>query len=268
MLQPTEAESAGRGPDETFQTLFAQPFGPKALASYVAAQASKPPPVYGVSQQDTQRMELVLDQLARSERNKRFIEMSGAMGFGVLIGGAGIGLLHVDPEMSAGDKREARVFGGVLLGLGGLFTLGGGLTLFQPSLGERAAADFHRVTRAGGDTAQAFAAADEHLQQLVTERRHERWAGGIIGGLAIVGSTTGFVWSELAAPEGSDRMAARLGWGAGILAGSMMLGDALWKDDVADGLTKIWRDDPSLNQYRPSLSVRPGGAFFSLAGTL
>jgi hypothetical protein len=267
-LSPLEAQSAGRGPDETFQTLFAQPFGPNALASYIAAQGSKPPPVYGVSQQDTQRMELVLDQISRSERNRRFIESTGGMGFGVLMAGAGVGLLHVDPELSASDKRESRVWGGVLLGLGGLFTIGGGASLFVPSLGEQAAADFRRVTRAGGDTVQAFALADKRLQELVTQRRHERLAGTIIGGLAMVGCTTGFIWSELSAPDGSDRMGARLGWGGGILAGGLMLGDSLWRDDSAESLAKIWRDDPSLTQYQTSLSLSRDGAFVTLGGAL
>lgn len=267
-LSPLQAHSAGRGPDETFQTLFAQPFGPNALASYIAAQGSKPPPVYGVSQQDTQRMELVLDQISRSERNRRFIESTGGMGFGVLMAGAGIGLLHVDPELSASDKRESRVWGGVLLGLGGLFTIGGGASLFVPSLGEQAAADFRRVTRAGGDTVQAFALADKRLQELVTQRRHERLAGTIIGGLAMAGCTTGFIWSELSAPAGSDRMGARLGWGGGILAGGLMLGDSLWRDDSAESLAKIWRDDPSLIQYQTSLSLSRDGAFVSLGGAL
>jgi hypothetical protein len=267
-LTPVEGESAGRGPDETFQSLFSQPFGPRALASYVVAQAARPPPVYGVSQQDTQRMELVLDQISSSERNRRFVEGTGAMGFGVLIGGAGIGLLHVDPNLSAGDKREARVWGGVLIGLGGLFTIGGAGSLFTPSLGEQAAMDFRRVTRARGDTTQAFALADKRLQELVRQRRNERLAGVIIGSLAAVGSTTGFIWSELAAPEGSSRMGARLGWGGGILAGGLMLGDALWRDDSAESLAKIWRDDPSLNQYQTSLSLSSDGAFFSLSGSL
>ena len=42
----------------------------------------------------------------------------------------------------------------------------------------------------------------------------------------------------------------------------------LWPTVVS--LTRIWRDDPSLNQYqyRPALNVTKGGAFLSLSGTL
>lgn len=267
-LEPMQAASAVRGPDETFQTLFAQPFGPQALAIYVAGQGSKPPPVFGVSQQDTQRMELVLDQIARLERNRRLSESIGSMGFGLLIGGAGIGVLHVDPELSSGDKREARIMGGVLLGLGGLFTIGGAGALFRTSLGEQAADDFHRVTRAGGDTTQAFAAADKRLQELDKKRREERLAEGVIGSIIMVGTTTGFIWSELSAPDGANRMGPRLGWGGGFLGGTMMLGDAIFSQQPSDSLTRIWRDDPSLNQYQPSLTLSSEGAFLSLSGSL
>jgi hypothetical protein len=267
-LQPVQATSAVRGPDETFQTLFAQPFGPRALAGYVAAQVRKPPPVFGVSQQDMQRMELVLDQISSMERNRRLTESIGSMGFGLLIGGAGIGVLHVDPDLSSSDKREARIMGGVLLGLGGLFTIGGAGSLLHRSTGEQAAEDFRRVTRAGGDTTQAFAAADKRLLELEEQRRAERWAQGIIGGIVMVGTTTGFIWSEASAPSGAGRMGPRLGWGGGFLAGGMMLGDAIFSQQPSESLTRIWRDDPSLIQYQPSLTLNTEGAFLSLSGTL
>jgi hypothetical protein len=267
-LEPVQAASAVRGPDETFQTLFAQPFGPHALADYVAAQGRKPPPVFGVSQQDMQRMELVLDQISSMERNRRLTESIGSMGFGLLIGGAGIGVLHVDADLSSSDKREARIMGGVLLGLGGLFTIGGAGSLLRRSTGEQAAEDFRRVTRAGGDTTQAFAAADKRLQELEEQRRAERWAEGIIGGIVMAGTTTGFIWSEASAPSGTGRMGSRLGWGGGFLAGGMMLGDAIFSQQPSESLTRIWRDDPSLIQYQPSLTLSTEGAFLSLSGTL
>ena len=66
-------------------------------------------------------MDLVLDQISRAERSKRVTEGHRRAGFGVLLAGAGIGILHVDPNLSSSEKREARVVGGGLLGLGGLF---------------------------------------------------------------------------------------------------------------------------------------------------
>jgi len=267
-LQDLSPESAGRGPDETFRTLFAQPFGPAALASYANERSSQPPTVYGVSKEDTQRMDLLLQQLARAERGKRISDSLGATGCGVLLLGAGIGVLHLDPRLTKSEKTEARVLGGSLLGLGGIFVLGSVGSLFAATDGEAAAADFRRDTQAGGDPTQAFAAADKRLQKLEAKRRAERLGGGLVGSLVILGSTTGLVWSEVAAHGDGPRMARRLGWGAGILAGGLMLGEAVFVEQPVDALTKIWREDPSLNQYQPSVTVSREGAMVSVSGPL
>jgi hypothetical protein len=266
-LQNVDAESAVRGPGDTFQLLFAQPFGPAALSRY-RARPSNHARVFGVSNQDVQRMNLVLDQIARSERGRRIAEGAGSIGFGALLGGAGIGVLHVDSDYSKREKTEARVAGGVLLGLGALFTVGGVGALFIPTSGEQAAEEFRLVIDAGGDPARAFAAADERLRKLAKKRRAERYAEGFIGGLVVIASTTGLIWTELAADEDDARMAPRLGWSSGIVGGALMIGDAALKQTPIDSLTKIWRDDPSLNQYQPSVSVTRDGAFFALSGTL
>lgn len=267
-LETVVPQSTGRGPDETFQTLFAEPFGPVALADYVSERSSRPPPVYGVSKEDTQRMGLVLDELARSERGKRVSEAIGGIGFGGLLTGAGIGVLHIDPNTPSDDKTEARILGGSLLGLGGLFIIGGTGAILVPGKGELAASEFRATIRAGGDPARAFAVADKHIQELARSRRAERIAGAFIGSLTMIGCTTGFIVSEALADGSRGRMAPRLGWSGGFLAGGLMLGDALLMEQPADILTKIWRDDPSLNQYQPSLVLRSDGAFLSLIGTL
>jgi hypothetical protein len=266
-LQNVDAQSVARGPGDTFQLLFAQPFGPEALSRY-RARPSNHARVFGVSNQDVQRMNLVLDQIARSERGRRIAEGAGSIGFGALLAGAGIGVLHVDSDYSKREKTEARVAGGVLLGLGALFTAGGVGALFIPTSGERAAEEFRLVIDAGGDPARAFAAADERLRELAKKRRAERYAEGFIGGLVVLASTTGLIWTEIAADDNDARMAPRLGWGAGIVGGALMIGDAALMQTPIDSLTKIWRDDPSLNQYQPSVSVTRDGAFFALRGTL
>jgi hypothetical protein len=230
--------------------------------------------VYGVSKEDTQRMELVLDQMATFERGRRYAESFGAIGFGVLITGAGIGVLHLDPDLTAAEKTETRILGGALLGLGGLFTLGGAGALFARTPGEKAAGEFRAILRAGGDPTRAFAVADERLREIAKARRAERYAAGFFGSLFFLGSTTGFVWSEIAADEGDSRMGPRLGWGAGALGGLLMIADAALMDTPTDSLTRIWRDDPSLNQYQPKRRYQPNltlsreGAFLSLSGEL
>jgi hypothetical protein len=260
--------SAARGPGETFQALFSRPFGPSSLASYVVARKNQPPPVYGVSREDTQRMLLVLDQVATFERGRRLAEGIGGTGFGLLLAGAGAGVLDVEPGLSKRRKTEAHVLGGSLLGLGGLFVLGGVGSMLSRTTGEKTADEFRSAVRAGGDPARAFAAADERLRKLARGRLAERFGAGVIGTLLVLGSGTGLVWSEIAAPEGDERMVPRLGWSAGALGGAMMIADALWMDTPTDSLTRIWRDDPSLNQYRPRLTLSQNGASLSISGEL
>jgi hypothetical protein len=64
-------------------------------------------------------------------------------------------------------------------------------------------------------------------------------------------------------------MARRLGWGGTFLGGGLMLGEAIWAETPADTLTRIWRDDPSLNQYqtKTSIGVSEGGAFLNVTGS-
>ena len=57
----------------------------------------------------------------------------------------------------------------------------------------------------------------------------------------------------------------------GIVGGAAMLGDAVFTQTPVDSLTKIWRDDPSLNQYQnryqPSVSITEDGALLNFTGT-
>jgi hypothetical protein len=269
-LQGLSSRSAARGPEETFQALFGRPFGPVALASYARDRASMPPRVYGVSREDAERMDLVLDQLARTERGRRINDAIGGIGFGLLIAGAGAGILSADDELSSLGETEAKVLGGSLLGLGGLFVLGGTGSLFDTTTGEQAAAEFRRIVNAGGDPAQAFAVANQHIEELSKKRQAERIAEGVVGSIVVLGSATGLVWSEVASDGEGDRTLPRLGWTAGIFAGGLMIGDALLTETPVDTLTRIWRDDPSLNryQYRPAISLTREGAFLSLTGSL
>jgi hypothetical protein len=272
-LSPLEPTRATRGPGETFEPLFSRPFGPTALAEYRAVQEQQPPLVYGVSREDTLRMQLLLDQLASVERGKRLSESIGGIGFGGLLAGAGIGVLHVDDDASKSEKREARVLGGVMLGLGGLFVVSAVGSLVVTRDGEVAAREFRKAVQTGQDPSRAFAQADEVVRTLIKKRREERIAEGVIGAIVIAGCATGLTLGEIATEGGGNRMGRRLGWSAGMLGGTMMLGDALFMKQPVDALTNIWREDPSLNQYqspkvRAGIAVTDKGAFLSLTGAL
>jgi len=266
-LEPSNPNNAARGPDETFHSLFAHPYGPDAVANYVRARRSAPPPVYGVSREDVERMKLVLDEIARAEHGRRSTEVVGALAFGAYLTGTGISMVYVDPELSASSKRRDRIIGGSMIGLGTLFLLGGTGAAFTPTSLEVAAFEFRRSIAAGMDPTQAFAAADKRLQEFLKERRIERTGGIIFGSVALAGSSLGLLASEFSDANRTERTNSRLSWGAGMLFGTMILGTSIIAhDSPAEALTKIWRDDPSLNQYRPSVSISANGAGLGLTG--
>ena len=57
-----------RGAAEPLRALFAQPFGPRALAAFQSEQTQAPAPVYGISREDSERMGLLLGQLGQQQR--------------------------------------------------------------------------------------------------------------------------------------------------------------------------------------------------------
>jgi len=266
-LVELDPQSGIRGPAETFQSLFAHPFGPRALAAYAEARGGMPPPVYGVSEEDKQRMEFVLDEIAKAERSNRVTTVIGTLGVGAVLAVAGIQTLQFDRSLSRAEKRRPRAIGGIWLGVSGVFLLGGTGVIFTRSEGERASEDFRRVVSQGGDTTQAFADADKRLQSLLRERRNDRWAGTIVGSVMMVGSAAGLTWSELDTADTGKRRDRRLIAGGCFVVGALMLGDSLIASTAGETLTKVWRDDPSLNQYQPSVSLAADGASLNLTGT-
>lgn len=266
-LQPSDPNNAARGPDETFQSLFSQPFGPRAVASYREARRVAPPPVYGVSREDVTRMKLVLDEIARTERARRQMETVGTLAFGAYLTGTGISVAYVDPELSDSRKRRDRIIGGSMIGLGSLFLIGGLGSTFVTTPAELAAAEFRRAIALGMDPTQAFAAADKRLQEFVKKLRTERTVGIVFGALAIAGSSVGLMVNEFSDADRSQRTNSRLSWGGGMLLGTMLLGSSIIANDSpAEALIRIWRDDPSLNQYQPSVTISANGAGLSLIG--
>jgi hypothetical protein len=189
----------------------------------------------------------------------------GGFGFGALLVGGGIGLLRTEREGSADERRQARWVSGSLLGVGSLFVLGSSFAAFVASKEERLAARFRGQMRAGGDPKRAFAEADGSLQKLMSDRRGERWAAGLAGALMLSGSATGLVWSELASDL--PALPRRLAWSGGMLAGCLLLADAVLEDQPSEILARVWREDPSLVQYHAGFGVQRDGLTFALTGS-
>lgn len=266
-LEPVTARGDSRGPAEVFQSLFARPYGPKALAAYVAARQSRPSEVYGVSRDDTVRMELVLNEIARAERNQRLLGGAALLSAGVVVGVTGASMYYFNSRLPGFSREAAHTWGGAYLGIGAAYMLGGGYMLAFPSTGEKAAADFRAVVESGGDAAQAFAQADARLQDLVARERRARWVRGILGGTVAFLSSAIVIGYELSPSTPQERLYSRTFGGTGIVMGGVLLASAFLIESPAERLTKIWRNDPSLVQFQPTVSASANGAMFGLVGT-
>jgi hypothetical protein len=49
--------------------------------------------------------------------------------------------------------------------------------------------------------------------------------------------------------------------------GGVLLASAFLIESPAERLTKIWRNDPSLLQFQPTVTASTNGAMFGLVGT-
>ena len=270
-LEPVTARGDSRGPAEVFQNLFARPYGPTALAAYVAERKSRPPEVYGVSREDTQRMELVLNEIAQAERSSRLVAGSLSLGLGLVVGVAGATEYHFNYHADYGgpgsSQNNSRTGGIIGMGFGALAMLSGGYALFSSSAGEKAAAEFRASLDAGGDTAQAFALADTRLQALAARERRGRWFRGILGGSLALLSSAVIVGYELSPATAEERYNSRFLGGSGFVLGGFLVASAFLIESPAERLIKIWRGDPSLVQFQPTVSASSQGAMFGLVGT-
>jgi hypothetical protein len=265
-LQPIAARGAMRGPAEIFQRLFARPFGPRAVASYSAEAKVAVAPVYGVSREDAERMDLLLGQIEGAEHGQRMLAGTVLLGETAYFGALGASAFAFDRSAQLAPRSAADAFGAVSVGLGALSLAYGAYTFARPWAGERLAAEY-RTSLSSGDYAHAFAVANERLAELAAAERRQRWARGIVGGVAIAASTAAIVATELSGANAEQRLGARAIGGAGVLLGGTLIASSLLIESPVERLTTVWSRDPGLIHIQPTLAPTVGGAAFGLAGS-
>ncbi len=265
-LQVVAARGGARGPAEIFAKLFVRPYGPRALAAYVAEARSAPPPVFGVSRGDATRMNLLLDQIASAEHGQRLVLGVESLGAGGILVAAGAGYITFDRSLAGFSRTSSDIYGGIVIGIGALTMLNGGLTLGRPGLGERLATSYREALRAGEDPARAFATADEQVRKLAAIEARKRRARGIMGGGLILASGALIAQTELSHQTADVRIAGRVIWGGGVLVGASILASALLVESPLERLTAVWRHDAGVIQLQPSMAATRGGSMLGLAG--
>jgi hypothetical protein len=265
-LQPVATRGGTRGPAEVFQHLFVRPFGPRAVEAYVAEVQAAPAPIYGVSREDAERMDLLLGQIERAEHGRRMVAGSFFFAGAAYFAGLGATAIAFDRSDPRTTKSAADTAGAISLGIGALSLASGIYAFARPWSGERLATDY-RDARRRNDYAHAFALANERIEALAAAEKRERWLRGIAGGVAVLGSTAILVGNELSNPSIAERFDFRAIGGCGVVLGLTSIAAAFFVESPTEHLTTVWREDPGRIRILPSATPTTGGATFGLSGT-
>jgi hypothetical protein len=249
-LEPQPPRLAARG-DQLFGSLFASPYGPRAYAQYLETSRKEPEPVYGVRDEDIQRMGNYLTALADVDNSqRRALTVSfGSLG-GLMLAGGVIGQL-TDPQLSLGASVG---FGVVGAGFGAA-ALAVGLS---DGPGEKARRAFEAELQAqNGNRALAFAHTEERLREVArAERSRRQLSFWLMQGLGVgmaTAATIGLVtdkekgtWGGYAWLYGSAAMTSGLGF--------LILG----METPTERVLRLYRDDPGI-KLRAGVSALPNG---------
>jgi hypothetical protein len=254
-----DSGSATRGPADRFYALFDRPFGPHAFAAYQAAALRAPPPVFGISRDDTDRMEQMLAHVGDLEHRGRVLGGTGLLGVGA--GALGLGAWIV----SDADNHSTELMGYTLVGVGAGALVGGAIALARHSDAERLRDEFMASLAAGQDPATVVARTEDKLGALARSYRSTRrlmLAGGII---AVGAGLSLTVISETR--DASPSVGNRLAFGGLALAGTLAIVTSRFEYPI-ESMVRLWSHDPGIRRL-PRWSVVPltGGAAVSVGGS-
>lgn len=254
-----ESAIATRGPADRFYALFDRPFGPHAFAVYQAAALHAPPPVFGISRDDTDRMEQMLAHVGDLEHRGRLLGATGLLGVGA--GTIGLGAWIA----SDADNRSNRILGYTLAGAGAGALIGGVIALVHRSDAERLRDDFMDGLAAGRDPATVVARTEDRLGDLARSYRRTRRLMLATGIFAVGAGLTLGVITEVRDP--SPSLGNRMAFGGLALAGTLAIVTSRFEYPI-ESMVRLWSHDPGIRRL-PRWSVKPldGGAAFSLDGS-
>lgn len=251
-------ESATRGPADRFHALFARPFGPQAFAAYQAAALHAPPAVFGISRDDTERMEQMLASVGDLEHRGRIFGGTGLVGIGA--GTIGLGAWIV----SDAGNRSTKLMGYTLAGVGAGALVGGVIALARRSDAERLRDEFREGLAAGQDPAAVVARTEARLADLARDYRRTRRVM-LAGGIVAVGA--GLSLTLLNEREASPSLGNRFACGGLALAGTLAIVTSRFEYPI-ESMVRLWSHDPGIRRL-PRWSIDPlaGGAAFSVSGS-
>jgi hypothetical protein len=237
---------------------FGSPYGPAAYASYLARTGAEPQAVFGISQDDVQRMSNYLTALSDVDRSQRRAAALGMGASGLILAGTAVAGRFADPKMD----------NGVALGLGavGAAFVGGGLWYgLSDGPGERARATFEAELRsAHGSSALALAHTEDRLREVASaERARRQFTFWLFQGLALGMATL----TTIGVVSDHDLQPGTYG----LLYGSSALVSGLGffvlsVETPTERLLRLYHDDPGI-RLRAGVSAVPGGVGLGLSGS-
>ncbi len=266
-LAPAREPSAQARGDHLFTLLFAEPYGPRAYRSFLAASVRAPEPVYGISDADVTRMHNYIAAMAGDDHQRRLLLGTLVLGFGSVLTTSALVSYADSPRWRGfGGRTEALAFAGA-----GAALMGAGLAVFSMRFaGENALATFEReLAASGSNRTVAFAKTDEALQSLARRDQRSRaiafWLLEGVGALEATIATVGLIrpasGDAKLQPSGA---AALYGLSAFIVGGGFALRSLT---SPTERLLKLYHSDPDLQIHfgvaptRSGAMVGLGGAF-------
>lgn len=249
---------AARG-DQLFGSLFAAPYGPVAYASYLKTSRDQPEPVFGVRDDDIQRMGNYLTALSDVDRNQRKAAAVASGFVGLISAGIGVAGQFTHEKMSPAASIGF-VTAGAAFGAGGLYL---GLT---DSAGEKALKTFRDELRLRAENrGLAFARTEERLQEVArAEKSRRQLVFWLMQGAGVATASIGVAGLVSEGQRSDDANYALLFGGAAIMSGLGFY--ILSMETPTERVLRLYRDDPGL-KLRIGATALPGGAAFGLSGT-
>ncbi|MFP2910800.1 hypothetical protein ACLESD_38340 [Pyxidicoccus sp. 3LFB2] len=261
---PSPTPPATRGVQDQLRQLFSTPFGPQALAAFEQARSASPPPLYGISLADRERMRQLVETFSAVELDRRHTQ---TILFGATLAssvGSGVVLL------AQGDWKS-QVEGIVALTTGLLFS---GVEFLHHVRRENPN-DLLEEFRASSadpsvDPGHTIARVDYRLNRFLAQERKVRrqlaTAGWLCMGMSVV--VLGVAEAERFS-GGDPGKVVNSEIGALLLAvsGTSFMLRARYTESATEHLVRQWNTDPDM-QRLPRLSVVPsrGGAVLTLGG--
>lgn len=251
----TASPLAARGPGDIFRSLYAQPFGPHALASYEVELARRPAPVYGISGDEQRRVELMLRQVAEFERDSiittGWLTLSAgavASSFGTYVGASAASRGDDNAVDFVGAGASVAIMGGL-----------GALLFLSPNRGDELHAEFiKRRSLPNRDDAHLVADMDRKLFLLAESHRRERLLMRWLGAGTVAAGAGFFAATQLAATDEQRRRNGPEWYSA--LVGASVLGVGAFSlsfvKHPVERTVDFWKSDPGL-QRLPRASVTP-----------